>query len=108
MNTPTIGKIVHYSLSAADAEAINKRRQDASDHMHQHREESTGVVVHVGDHVEEGDVYPMIIVMVWPNGRVNGQVFLDGNDAYWVASVSEEDAEAPAVQPGTWYWSPRT
>lgn len=89
--TPTIGRIVHYTLSAHDAAAINKRRKDARDHQTEHVANSTGVQVHVGNDVREGDVYPMIITRVWgdtPESCVNGQVFLDGNDLYWASSVS--------------------
>ena len=89
--TPTIGRIVHYRLSAADAEAINRRREHTQAHLDEHRANSNGVQVHIGNHVEEGDVFPMVITRVWQpgesEGHVNGQVMLDGNDLLWVTSV---------------------
>lgn len=91
MPIPTIGRIVHYTLAEQDAQAINKRRTDASRQMQTHRENSNGVQVHVGNAVSVGDVYPMIITCVWgttPESSVNGQVFLDGNDLLWVTSVA--------------------
>ena len=89
--TPTIGRIVHYTLSAQDADAINRRRSDAARHMAEHRESATGVVVHIGNAVAEGDVYPMVITRCWgttPESSVNGQVLLDGCDTLWVTSIS--------------------
>ena len=101
---PSIGRIVRYTLSAQDADAINKRRADSSKHMTEHRENSNGVQIHVGNGVREGDVFPMLIVQVWPNDThgVNGQVFLDGNDSLWATSVAEGDG------PRSWSWPPRT
>lgn len=90
---PTIGRVVHYTLSEDDAKRINKRREDAiaSAHEHKMNPEATGKQVHVGNTAREGDVYPMIIVRVWgtqPGSAVNGQVLLDGNDTFWVTSVA--------------------
>ena len=88
---PPIGRIVPYTLSAQDADAINRRRKDAAEHMAEHRERANGVVVHVGNPVSEGDVYPMIITRCWgttPESGVNGQVLLDGDDTFWATSVS--------------------
>lgn len=94
--TPMIGRIVHYTLSAQDADAINRRRKDASNLRHAHTYDGgtvrTGEQVHVGNSVCEGDVFPMLITRVWgdtPQSPVNGQVFLDGNDTYWVTSAME-------------------
>lgn len=89
---PTIGRIVQYTLSDLDAAAINKRRDDAQKHMREHVEASTGVQVHVGNRVAEGEVYPLVITRVWgatETSAVNGQLLLDGNDTYWVTSASE-------------------
>lgn len=93
---PTIGRIVHYTLSESDALAINRRRDDAITARHNpatadSKLKPTGEQVHTGNKVSEGDVFPMIIVRVWSateNGSVNGQVFLDGNDTFWATSVS--------------------
>jgi hypothetical protein len=101
---PSIGRIVHYTLSAQDAEAVNKRRADSSAHMAEHRENSNGVQIHVGNGVREGDIFPMVITRAWPADThgVNGQVFLDGNDLLWVTSIAEGEG------PRTWSWPPRT
>jgi len=88
---PTIGRIVHYTLSDHDAQLINKRRADASTHMREHNENATGVAVHVGNGVQAGDVYPLVITRVWGDtetSAVNGQVLLDGSDSLWVTSVT--------------------
>lgn len=86
--TPTIGRIVHYTLSTMDADLINKRRKDATAHMGEHRDAATGVMVHVGNEVHVGDVFPMLITHVWSEAAslVNGTVLLDGNDTYWATS----------------------
>lgn len=91
---PSIGRIVQYKLSEADVDKIVRRRSDAEKHYHP----ATGVHVtghgeqrHVGNTPRPGDVYPMMIVRVWTEEIVNGQVFLDGNDVLWVTSVCEGD-----------------
>lgn len=88
---PSIGRIVHYRVPAYVAVAINQRRKDAQEKMDWHRALRTGAQVHVGNEVHEDDVFPLIITRVWgstPNAAFNGQVFLDGNDLYWVTSTS--------------------
>lgn len=88
---PSLGRIVHYTLSEQDAEAINRRRDDAQAHAGEHRDRRDGSQVHVGNEVKAGDVYPMVITRVWgPESKsaVNGQVLLDGNDLYWVTSTA--------------------
>lgn len=86
VRAPSVGRLVHYRLSAKDAETINHRRTQ-----------------HVGNPANEGDILPMIMVRVWPGDThgVNGQVLLDGNDQLWVTSVAEGDG------PGTWSSPPR-
>lgn len=74
---PTIGRIVHYTLTANDADEINKLRQ-----------ESAGTKC--GNVAHEGQVYPLIITHVWgdqPSSAFNGSCFLDGNDLFWVTST---------------------
>lgn len=90
---PSIGRIVHYTLSESDALRINKRRDDAIARAHENKEhpEETGWQTHYGNRVNKGDVFPAIIVRVWgtqPDSAVNAQVLLDGNDTYWVTSVA--------------------
>jgi hypothetical protein len=96
--TVTIGRIVHYTLNEQDAEAINRRREDAA--LRQAGAQETGFVVHVGNAAKAGDVYPAMCVRYW-GSSANFQVFLDGNDTYWATSRSEGEG------PGTWAWPAR-
>lgn len=107
---PSIGRIVHYTLSEADAEAINRRREDAvlyaANPYNPPRvaKKPTGFQVHRGNPAHEGDVLPMLIVRVWgssPDSVVNGQVFLDGNDTLWVTSVPRGEGNR------RWAWPTR-
>ncbi|MEU5259009.1 hypothetical protein [Amycolatopsis sp. NPDC021455] len=90
---PTIGRTVHYTLTQADADAINARRAGATKLNAAGvtlASQNLGALIHTGNRAEEGDVYPMVIVRVWgdrPESAVNGQVHLDGNDLHWVTSV---------------------
>jgi hypothetical protein len=73
---PTIGRIVHYTLSGMDVAKITQARTKDLDTE--------------GNAVREGDVFPMLITRVWgstPESAVQGQVFLDGNDTLWVTAV---------------------
>ena len=93
---PTSGRIVGYMLDSYDADAINRRRAAASSNLPEHRDRNDGSQLHVGNGVKAGDVFPMMIVRVWgntPDGAVNGQVFLDGNDTYWVTSATVGEGE---------------
>ena len=87
---PTIGRIVHYILSANDVEQIN--REYSSHHCNPHD---------VNQHV------PAIICVVWPNeygpnyDGCNLQVFLDGNIQLWRTSIKED------IIAGTWHWPER-
>lgn len=83
--SPTIGRVVQYTLSEQDVAAIKKNRFDSADR---------------GNDVREGDVFPAIVVCVWQTS-VQLQVFLDGTDTHWAASVSEGEG------PRTWAWPPR-
>lgn len=96
MSKPTIGRIVHYTLTEADAEAINRRRPDGS-----RGTDGQGAVVHVGNHASAGQVYPAMVVRVFDAPYANLQVHLDGNDTYWACSRSEGEG------PGFWCWPPR-
>ena len=103
---PTIGRIVHYTLSEQDAARINKRRDDAISRAHENKEhpEETGWQVHYGNRVNEGEVYPLVITRTWgstPESAVNGQVLLDGNDTLWVTSVTVGEG------PRRFIWPPR-
>ena len=101
LTPPSIGRIVLYTLSAQDASSIASRRADAQRNLTEHKEAATGVQIHVGNSVREGDTFPLVVVRVWPNDSVNGQLMLDGNDTYWVMSKAQGDSA------GTWSWPPR-
>ncbi len=98
---PTIGRIVHYRLSASDAERINRRRAFVVSNL---LSWTRGAQAHVGSHVAEGDTFPMLIVLVCGSDSVvNGQVFLDGNDVFWATDVFW----ASCTVPGTYSWPTR-
>lgn len=107
--TPTIGRIVHYTLNDADAQAINKRRADAEAYNRANagaapgETGATGHQSHVGNHAEAGQTFPATIVRVFDptGGTSNLQVALDGTDTYWATSRKEGDGE------GTWAWPAR-
>lgn len=95
--TPTIGRIVHYTLSDQDAVLINKRRDDSFVAETAHS---------IGNMARGGDVYPAMVVRVFEggteaNGVCNLQVFLDGNDTFWATSRTEGEGELH------WFWPPR-
>lgn len=101
---PTIGRIVQYTLSSHDADGINWLRGGAKNCNAAGvtlGSQNLGAQIHVGNAAAEGDVYPMIITRVWgdqPESAVNGSVFLDGNDLFWVTSVQV------GTGPRTWSW----
>ena len=95
---PTVGRIVYYKLSTQDAEEINKRRSDYA--QNDKSVWPMGAQAHVGNHVEAGEIVPMIVVAVWENELVNGHVFLDGSDTLWVTSRPKGE------EPGNWDWMP--
>ncbi|MFJ9114492.1 hypothetical protein ACIRJO_02970 [Streptomyces sp. NPDC102394] len=102
MSQPAIGRIVHYTLSEQDAVEINRRREDfrASGNAYAH----SGFLGHVGNHAQEGDVYPAMIVRAWgsdSSSAVNLQVFLDGNDTFWATSRTLGEG------PFHWAWPER-
>jgi hypothetical protein len=82
MGAPTVGRLVDYTLSDHDVEAIQRRRADL------------GLV---GNAANAGEVYPAVVVRVW-EPSVNLQVLLDGEDSYWATSRVEGD------EPGMWAW----
>jgi hypothetical protein len=91
---PSIGRIVHFKITAECAKRINKCRQDAK--ASEIASTNSGAVVHTGNKASEGDVYPLLITRLWTDepteqSAVNGQVFLDGNDSLWVTSAQQGD-----------------
>lgn len=105
----TTGRTVLYTLTGADAQAINRRRTSRSSIAERIADAQwpLGAQAHIGNSANEGDVVPLVVVRVWPDEYgpnvpgVNGQAFLDGNDALWITSAKE------GTEPGTWAWPPR-
>ena len=107
----TSGRIVLYTLSHQDADAINRRRTNGSS-IAQRMTQSPptwpeGAQAHLGNHASVGEVVPLIVVRVWPHAfgvempGVNGQALLDGTDTLWITSAKE------GTEPGTWAWPAR-
>ena len=84
-----IGTIVLYRLSQADADAINRRREDAAANRDNMRKDKTGYQAHIGNRVETNEIFPMMIIRAWSFTCVNGKVMLDGTDDLWVESVDK-------------------
>lgn len=106
---PTIGRIVHYRLKESDVEQIMRRRTSGVKITERAKanppEWPAGAQAHIGNTVNVGDSYPMMIVRVWGNteeAAVNGQVFLDGCDVFWATSVSVGEND------GQWSWPARS
>lgn len=108
---PTLGRIVHYTLSERDAAAINRRRRDAYRSLNQHRldeaksypplaRNGTGEVYHIGSTVQAGDVCAAVITQVGEK-KVDLKVLLNGNDDLWVRFVEEGNDHEQ------WFWPPR-
>jgi hypothetical protein len=96
----SLGRIVEYTLTEQDADAINKRRRDGETSGIAH--ENSGAVVHKGNSVSADQKFPLVMTRVWNESTVNGQVLLDGNDTLWVMSRSAGDGD-----PGTWREFPK-
>ena len=109
---PSIGRIVHYTLTEQDAQQINRRRTSGSSIADRIKEDKwpIGAQAHIGNSAYAGQSYPCIIVCIWPNeygpdfDGINGQVILDANDQFWITSI----AEAAEATPGKWNWPPRS
>lgn len=99
MTAPTIGRIVHYTLTYEDASKINKRREDFKVHIEREAYLDTGYVAHWGNMATEGEVFPMIVVRVEGGSTVvNGQILLDGTDTLWKVAVTQGPDQ------GQWEW----
>lgn len=88
---PSLGRIVHYVLSADDVDAIDRLMPIVVDGQRQPR-----------NPVAVGDMYPAMVVKVFGAPYANLQVFLDGACTYWATSRGEGD------QPATWSWPARS
>lgn len=96
--TPTIGRIVHYTLTAGDVGQINQRREAARAALTTAQHPSPLM----GNYVEAGQVYSAQIVRIFGTDKaVNLKVSLDGYDEHWATSRTEGDGE------GHWAWPPR-
>lgn len=106
---PTIGRIVLYTLTAADAEMIERRRITTGEIQDRIKEGEwpVGAQAHLGNPVKEGDAFPAIIVRVREGltGMVNLRVLLDGTDEFW--ATSRHMCEGDSTTPGQWFWPPR-
>ncbi len=106
--TPTIGRIVLYVLSTADAAAIKLQRIVKGPGYDQHKaqEHPDQFPQGPGNPAKAGNVYPATVVSVFgagPDASCNLQVMLDGPDLYWATSRSNDDADKA---PGSWHWMP--
>jgi hypothetical protein len=99
----SIGRIVIYTLKQEDVDQINRKRTNAYSIAERIKEDKwpIGAQAHIGNQVNLGDKFPMVIIRVWSDTLVNGQVLLDGNDTFWTTSVSL------GVGNGTWDWPER-
>ena len=86
----TIGRIVILRLSGQQADEINRRRTTNTSIAQRIDAGSwpLGAQAHIGNEVKEGQEFPMIVVAVWGDNLVNGQVLLDGCDSYWATSIA--------------------
>lgn len=83
-----IGSQVCYRLTDSDVIDI----QNLRDHLR----DPNGSRIYFGNPVEVGQVYPAVVVRIWPkefgdNPGFNIRVLLDGNDTFWKTSVSAGD-----------------
>ncbi len=96
-----IGRIVHYVLTGADCEEINRRRIQG---VAGQPSPCPGAQAHVGNVAWPGTHVAMVITSVFGDGgMVNGQCLLDGNDTFWATSR----AYGEALEPFTWHWPER-
>ncbi len=107
MQKPSVGRVVHYKLSAEDALKVNRRRTTGASIGERIGAGSwpLGAQAHIGEPAREGETFPLIVTRTGSSASgadvVNGQVLLDGNDTFWVQVAAEGDG------PGHWSWPPR-
>lgn len=101
-----LGDVVHYSLKADDAAAINRRRTDGAsigDRLFKGMWHP-GAQAHIGEPVAEGDTVPMTVTKIEPQVGsfeclLSGQCTLNGTDSYWVRKATPGDG------PGRWQFA---
>jgi hypothetical protein len=111
---PEVGRMVIYKITEEQAVQINRRRtsgREIAERIAKNTPESSawplGAQAHIGNVAVPGQYFPMVIVRIWPDEfgpymhGVNGQVFLDGNDTFWVTSASQGTSN------GQWDWPPQ-
>lgn len=94
---PSIGRIVHYRVTAAEATRSNARRE-------------WGLMFfpkalrprYAETPLEAGAVVPVMVTGVHQTGWISGVAFLDGDDTLWIGAATEGD------KPGAWFWPPRS
>lgn len=88
---PTIGRIVHYTISEDDARQVR------------HQQNLMGGAMFKCNEARAGSVLPAIVVSGphGPDNLVNLQVFLDGDCSYWATSRAEGEGQ------GKWAWPPK-
>jgi hypothetical protein len=100
-----LGDIVHYTLTADDAAAINRRRTDGASISDRLFKGSwhPGAQAHIGEPVAEGYVVPMTVTKIEPQDfsecLLSGQCTLNGTDSYWVRKAR------PGLTVGTWMFA---
>ena len=88
---PSLGRIVHYRLSAGDVAEIDRMspQRDADGR-------------YLRNPAREGDVYPAQVTAVFgTGGTANLVVQLDGPAQHWATSRQPGDGD------GQWFWPPR-
>lgn len=100
---PTLGRIVLATLTADDAEKINRRRTTGDEISRQMTVGlwPKGAQAHIGNDVKEGDTFCALVVRVWNDATVNLKIQLDGTDQYWATQ------RELGTGPGTWAWPAR-
>ncbi|MEU6222233.1 hypothetical protein [Streptomyces sp. NPDC047042] len=93
---PAVGDVVLYRLTRGDVAHINPWRADF--HRSGSAESRLGFIGHLGNHVQEGDVLPAVVVRIHDEATVtcNLRVLLDGSDTWWATSRAE------GADPGQW------
>ena len=86
-----VGQIVDYRLSVEEAFAITSMR---------YHKPPTGNLIdsYRSSDVQAGGLHPLLVTRVWDGGLVNGQLFLDGNDNFWITAAVE------GTGPRSWSW----